>query len=56
MVTVKCYGKERQYETKEQAMAEFINNLACSEGSEQGRYASIVAQLYEGKTYCTDEE
>lgn len=54
-VTVRCYGKETEYKTREEAIVYFANACACSEGSEQERYAKILSQLLNGSNECTDE-
>ena len=56
MITVKCYGSTRQFETKEQAIARYYNCLLNSDGSEQRTYADILRQIESGCTYCTDED
>lgn len=55
-VTTYCYGEAREWDSREAAIAFFTECIANSEGSEQSRYATIVAQLQSGKTYCTDED
>lgn len=55
-VTTYCYGEAKEWDSREAAIAFFTEGIANSEGSEQSRYATIVAQLQSGKTYCTDED
>lgn len=54
-VTTYCYGEAKEWDSREAAIAFFTEGMANSEGSEQSRYATIVAQLQSGKTYCTDD-
>ena len=54
-VTTYCYGEAKEWDSREAAIAFFTEGIANSEGSEQSRYATIVAQLQSGKTYCTDD-
>ena len=51
-----CYGKEDIWDSKEDAMKFFLLGLAGSEGSEQNRYATILAKLEIGMDVCSDEE
>lgn len=56
MITVKCYGTEKQYADTKTAIMEFQEAVLMSEGSERDRYISILAQLCTGRNYCSDEE
>ena len=55
-VKVTCYGKTETYSSIDEAKAFYLECMASSEGSEQSRYASIVAQLEAGMTECSDEK
>lgn len=56
-VKTKCYNTVREWPSREAAIEFFTEAMfSCDNGSsEQGRYASIVAQLSEGADYATDE-
>jgi hypothetical protein len=55
IVTIICYGKTKQMERAE-AIKKFSNGVLCCEGSEQSRYANILAELLHGYKVCTDGE
>ena len=57
-VIVKCYGKEKEFESFESAFKFYLECSMCSEGSERERYMNILAQMYEDNygTYFTDGE
>ena len=57
MTTVVCstYGKEQKFKTRKDAINFFKECIIGSEGSEQSRYVSILIQLMNGGTYCSDE-
>lgn len=54
-VTIKCYGSETVMQRTD-AIKEFREAAAWSEGSEKERYMNILMDLYDGKDYCTDGE
>ena len=54
MVSVTCYGRKQTY-TRKDALQEFAEGMACSEGSEHERYETIFFQLLNGEKNCTDE-
>lgn len=54
IVTITCYGKTEHME-REKAIVFYLEGMMCSEGSEQNRYANILAGLMSGLTVCTDE-
>ena len=58
LATVKtvCYGDERVWDSREEALEYFLEGMLNCEGSEQSRYATIYAQLKSGASYATDEE
>lgn len=53
-ITVVCYGKTYEYDSREDAMKEYMQSMACSDGAEKERYAIIVEQLYSGEDICFD--
>lgn len=53
MVKVVCYGSAKMYE-RQKAIEEFLDAIACSEGSEQSRYCRILSQLRSGKKEVSD--
>lgn len=55
MTITVCYNKIRTFETREEAKEYYLLALLSSEGSEQERYSRILADIYDGKTVCTDE-
>jgi len=55
-VTVKCYGKDKTYATRQEAIKFFKEGIRCCEGSEQRRYVRIVMQLEDGAMHATDGE
>ncbi len=50
-----CYGKEKVWNTREEAEEHFLSAMAGSEGSESERYAKILMELLNGKDVCSDE-
>lgn len=51
-----CYGKEEVWDSRNEAMAFFLEGMISSEGSECERYTKIYTELSMGKSVCTDEE
>lgn len=51
-----CYGREEVWDSREDALEFYMKAMAGSEGSEQERYAKIVAELAMGKAVCSDGE
>lgn len=51
-----CYGKEEVWDSRNEAMAFFLERMISSEGSECERYTKIYTELSMGKSVCTDEE
>ena len=49
-----CYGKEKLWDSREDAIQEFLLAMAACEGSEGSRYAKIYSELVAGKEVCTD--
>lgn len=55
-IIVKCYGSEKTYNSRKEAIKEFREAAEWSDGCERERYMNILLDLYDGKKYCTDEE
>ena len=55
VVTV-CYKTRNDWDERSKAIRFFKEAFECSEGAEQSRYSRILVQLYDGKTYCTDDD
>ena len=55
-VKVIRYNDEEVWDSWEEALEFYMKAMAGSEGSEQERYAKIVAELAMGKAVCTDGE
>ena len=51
-----CYGKEEVWDSRDEAMAFFLEGMISSEGSECERYTKIYTELSMGRSVCTDEE
>ena len=56
MVTTVCYGTEKTWESKEEALSFFLQGMMACEGSEQDRYCNVYMKLQLGLNYCTDED
>lgn len=54
LVTIKCYSEEEVMERKE-AINLYTEAMFGSEGSEQERYCRILAGLFAGYKYCSDD-
>lgn len=55
-VTTICYGKERTWDSRDEALAIFLEGMTMSEGSEQARYAAIYTKLMAGAEVADDDE
>lgn len=55
-VKTTCYGKTREWESREKAKEHFFECMLNSEGSENQRYVKIYIELCLGHMECTDEE
>ena len=55
VVTI-CYGKKREWESRNEAIAFYVDCMLNSEGAEQERYLEIYLDLMAGKTLCLDEK
>lgn len=49
-----CYGKERIWDKKEDAIAFFVDCMLNSEGSERERYCNILSSLKANLKVCKD--
>lgn len=49
-----CYGKERIWDKKEEAIEFFIDCMLNSEGSEKERYSNILSSLKANLKVCKD--
>ena len=54
VVTI-CYGKRREWESRNEAIAFYVDCMLGSEGVELERYLKIYLDLMTGKTVCKDE-
>ena len=54
IVTVICYGSAEHIERAD-AIRKYSECVMCSEGSEQTRYAQILAEPLHGYRVCTDD-
>lgn len=55
VVTI-CYGKKREWSSRNEAIAFYVDCMLHSEGAEQERYLEIYLDLMAGKTLCLDEK
>ena len=57
-IKVVCYKEEKWFDSKEEAIRYFEQGMMSCDpfSSEWMRYADIVAQLQNGKTFATDED
>lgn len=51
-----CYGQEKLFDSKREALDFYFEAVSSSEGAERERYENIIHQLNAGKTYCLDSE
>lgn len=51
-----CYGEERVFDDRQEAVDFYENCLLNSEGSERERYLEILIDLRSGKAVCRDEK
>lgn len=55
-VTTVCYGKPKTWDSRDEAVAWFLECMRSSEGAERDRYFNIYCKLLDGLDYCTDDE
>lgn len=53
VITV-CGGAKKEWTSRKEALAFFLEGIAETDGSEQERYIKIYSALMEGKSVCTD--
>ena len=51
-----CYGKERTFDERQEAIDFYEDCVQNSEGSERERYVEILTDLRNGKQVCTDKK
>lgn len=51
-----CYGEERVFDDRQEAVDFYENCLLNSEGSERERYLEILIDLRSGKAVCRDKK
>ena len=49
-----CYGRERLWDSREEAMDFFWEGVIECDGSERERYLNVYEDLKAGKMICTD--
>jgi len=55
-VKVICYGTERVWDSRREAILFYSNAAANSEGAELERYAKIAIQLTQGRIVCNGDD
>ena len=50
-----CYGRVKEWQTREEAEKFFMECLLHSEGAEHERYLTILLKLKQGLTTCSDD-
>lgn len=53
-VTVVCYGQKEVWDSREEAMAYYLEGMMACDGSEADRYRSIYCQLADGARVASD--
>lgn len=53
-VKVICYGQEKIWDKRDEALRFYLEGMSMSEGSERERYENIYHQLLEGRAVCGD--
>ena len=56
MIITVCYGTQKTWETREEAMSFFLEAMMSCDGSEKDRYCNIYMKLQLGLNYCTDKD
>lgn len=49
-----CYNEEEMWDSREDAMAYFLEAMCGSDGSERERYTNVYTSLAMGKAVCSD--
>lgn len=55
-VKVVCYGKEEEWNTREEAISFYRMCASGSEGAERNKYLNVLCDLRNGNMVCTDGE
>ncbi|MBQ7211108.1 MAG: hypothetical protein IJS19_00335 [Muribaculaceae bacterium] len=55
IVTILCYGEEEKL-PRQKAIAKYMEGVRECEGAERDRYMNILIGLFDGQTYCTDQD
>ena len=55
VVKTTCYGETKIWDSRQDAIKEFLEGITCCEGSERERYTKIYLQLISGCIECTDD-
>ena len=50
-----CYGQEKQWDNRWDAIDFFTEGTMACDGSERERYTTILLKLMSGETVCSDE-
>lgn len=50
-----CYGREKIWDSREEAIMFFLECMASSEGAERERYFNILVKLKSDEKVCTDD-
>lgn len=56
MIITVCYGTQKTWESREEAMSFFLEAMMSCDGSEKDRYCNIYMKLQLGLNYCTDKD
>ncbi len=54
-VKVICYGEEKIWSSRKEAIEFYLEGISYCEGSERDRYINIYLDLINGLEVCTDE-
>ena len=50
-----CYGKEKTWDSRDEAIDFFADGVLNSDGAEQQRYLKVLVGLTLGKNICKDK-
>lgn len=56
MIITVCYGTQKTWESREEAIGFFLEAMMSCDGSEKDRYCNICMKLQLGLNYCTDKD
>ena len=54
-VTTICYGQEKQWDDRWDAIDFYSQGAAACDGAERARYETILLKLLAGEAVCSDE-